>query len=72
MLKIAGDDALDWRRKMTRVYAQYVGYSAFDAQYVGTVEDTPEVVTEVLRAVKEVISVEIYGDEVILYVPRPF
>ena len=57
---------------MTRVYAQYVGDSAFDARYVGTVEDTPEVVTEVLRAVKEVTSVEIDKDEVIFYVPRPF
>ena len=57
---------------MTRVYAQYVGYSAFDAQYVGTVEDTPEVVTEVLRAVKEVTSVEIHADEVVFYIPRPF
>lgn len=56
---------------MTRVYIQQTrcGYpgSALDASYIGSVDNSPEEVAAALKKVKGVVSVEIYGDEVVCW-----
>ncbi|KKM96266.1 hypothetical protein LCGC14_1179780 [marine sediment metagenome] len=55
-----------------RVYAQYIGASALDARYLGTVEESPEYVAETLRNTENISYVTVHGNDVVAYGHKPF
>ena len=54
---------------MTRVYIQEQGGSGIDAQYLGTVQQSPEETANYLRKqeIKNVTCIDVFAEEIVIY-----